>query len=757
MYLFSIRRPIMDGALRLLLLAAIVIGLFVDVSAHPLGNFTINHFARIESGAAGARIRYVVDLAEIPTFQESQKADLDGDGNLTEAELNAYLDRALPGYLAGLKLTVDGAPIALRLTGKSIGKLPGAAGLFTLRIVYELTGEFAGAGVAPRLRFENANMADRSGWREIVIAPASGVNVFNSTAYGGGVTDELRAYPEDQLLAPLDERVAEWSVTAGPLPAGAKPLTLRDGKPVVTARDRFAELIAAPNLTPGVILIGLLVAFALGGMHAMSPGHGKTVVGAYLVGSRGTAKHAAFLGATVTITHTIGVFALGLITLFASRYVIPEKLYPVLSFVSGALVLAIGLSLFTKRLRVALGVAAHDHDHRLHDHSHGHGAHDHETHNHGAHDHGAVGHTHLPPGADGSEITWRSLLALGVSGGIMPCPSALVVMLAAISMNRVGYGLVLIVAFSLGLAGALTAAGLAFVYGGKLLSRIPSSGKVMRALPAVSAFVIAVFGAAICYGSLRQAGVNLADLWRADRETTTTTSALGVLIIGLGLGLRHALDTDHLAAVSTIVSERKNWLSSLLIGGLWGVGHTASLLLAGVAVILMRFEIGRYEKPLEFCVALMLIGLGVNVLYKLARGGRVHFHEHSHAGHSHIHPHLHDDKPEPTHSHHGLKIGVRPLIIGMVHGLAGSAALMLTVLMTIKGSTALAFAYIIIFGIGSIGGMMVMSMILSLPIHLTAGYFAKTNLAVRALAGCFSLGFGLFMVYEIGFAGGLFK
>jgi ABC-type nickel/cobalt efflux system permease component RcnA len=732
----------MKGLLRWPLLAVITIGLFVEVSAHPLGNFTINHFARIESGGAFARIRYVVDLAEVPAFQESQIADLDSDGNLTEAELNAYLDRVTPGFLAGLALTVDGAPATLRLTGKSVSKQPGAAGLFTLRIVYELTGEFAPAGAARRFRFENANMAGRAGWREIVVAPAAGAQVFDSTAYGGGVTDELRAYPEDLLMAPLDERVAEWSATAGPLPSNAKPLTLRDGKPVVAARDRFAELIAAPNLTPGVILIGLLIAFALGGMHAMSPGHGKTIVGAYLVGSRGTAKHAAFLGATVTITHTLGVYALGLVTLFASRYVVPEKLLPVLSFVSGALVVAIGLSLFTKRLRVALGVAAHDHEH---------------LHNHEGHDHGAGGHTHLPPGADGSQVTWRSLLALGVSGGILPCPSALVVMLAAISMNRVGYGLVLIVAFSLGLAGALTAAGLAFVYGGKLLSRIPSSGKFMRALPAASAFVIAVLGTAICYGALKQAGLDVADLWHADLETTTTTSALGVLVIGLGLGLRHALDTDHLAAVSTIVSERKNWFSSLLIGGLWGVGHTASLLLAGAAVILMRFDIGRYEKPLEFCVALMLIGLGANVLYKLARGGRIHFHKHSHAGHTHIHPHLHDDKPEPAHSHHGLKLGVRPVIVGMVHGLAGSAAVMLAVLMKIKGSTALAFAYIIIFGVGSIGGMMLMSLILSLPIHLTSGYFTKANLAVRALAGCFSLGFGLFMAYEIGFVDGLLK
>src|SRR5262249_24550443 len=276
----------------------------------------------------------------------------------------------------------DGAPVALRLTGKSVSKRPGAAGLFTLRIVYELTGEFASTGAARRFRLEKADMAERGGGREIVVAAAPGGPGFDRPRYGGGVSTELRAYPEDLLMAPLDERVAEWSTTTGQAPANAKPLTLRDGRPVVAARDRFAELIAAPNLTPGVILIGLLIAFALGGMHAMSPGHGKTVVGAYLVGSRGTPLHAAFLGATVTVTHTVGVFALGLVTLFASRYVIPEKLYPVLSFVSGALVVAIGLSLFTKRLRVSLGVAAHDHNH---------------LHNQGGHDHEAGGHTHLPP------------------------------------------------------------------------------------------------------------------------------------------------------------------------------------------------------------------------------------------------------------------------------------------------------------------------------------------------------------------------
>jgi ABC-type nickel/cobalt efflux system permease component RcnA len=234
-------------------------------------------------------------------------------------------------------------------------------------------------------------------------------------------------------------------------------------------------------------------------------------------------------------------------------------------------------------------------------------------------------------------------------------------------------------------------------------------------------------------------------------EGITTASAVSTMLVGLGIGIRHAFDADHLAAVSTIVCDRKNLLSSLLIGGVWGIGHTASLMLAGVGVILLNISIERYEKILEFCVALMLIGLGANVLYKLVRGGRLHYHVHSHGSYTHIHPHIHENRPEPDpNSHHGLRLSIRPLIIGMVHGLAGSAALMLIVLASIK-STVLAFVYIIVFGIGSIGGMMLMSIVLSLPARYTAEHFKRTHLAVQAAAGLFSLGFGLSLAYELGF------
>ncbi|HEY0375885.1 MAG TPA: hypothetical protein VGC87_02915 [Pyrinomonadaceae bacterium] len=235
-------------------------------------------------------------------------------------------------------------------------------------------------------------------------------------------------------------------------------------------------------------------------------------------------------------------------------------------------------------------------------------------------------------------------------------------------------------------------------------------------------------------------------------------STASVLAFGFVLGLKHAVEVDHLAAVSTIVSERKSLLGSMLVGGLWGVGHTLSLLAAGVLVILLHVEIGeRVALFLEFCVGLMLVALGANALRKLWRGGHLHVHAHRHGGRAHVHPHIHDGKPEPdAHTHHGLRPNMRPLVVGMVHGLAGSAALMLLVLSTIS-SPLTGFAYIVVFGVGSIGGMMTMSALVSLPLYLTAARFTRANLMVRCLAGLFSLSFGLVVIYQIGVAGRLFR
>lgn len=243
----------------------------------------------------------------------------------------------------------------------------------------------------------------------------------------------------------------------------------------------------------------------------------------------------------------------------------------------------------------------------------------------------------------------------------------------------------------------------------------------------------------------------------------TTLSIFWLLAVSFGLGLKHATEPDHLAAVSTIVSERRNIWSASLIGALWGVGHTISLFVAGILVIFLHFEISeRLAQILEFCVALMLIGLGIDTLRKVLRGGQIHWHTHRHGGVTHVHPHVHEAADAHSHNdthsatHHGLKLGPRPLLVGMVHGMAGSGALMLLILSTIS-STGVGIAYLLIFGAGSIGGMMIMSFLVGLPFHFSAKRFTRAEWLLRGAAGLFSLGFGLFMVYDIGFTQGLFQ
>ena len=235
----------------------------------------------------------------------------------------------------------------------------------------------------------------------------------------------------------------------------------------------------------------------------------------------------------------------------------------------------------------------------------------------------------------------------------------------------------------------------------------------------------------------------------------SATPVLGILTFGFLLGLKHATEADHLAAVSTIVSERKSLLGSALIGGVWGLGHTISLFVAGVMVLFLNFQISeRAERILEFSVGVMLFLLGANVLRKLLKGARLHFHEHKHGERKHAHPHIHSTADEP-HTHHGLRFSPRALIVGMIHGLAGSAALMLVLIPTIE-SRAVGLLYILVFGVGSIGGMILMSFLVSLPFRLTAQKFNRLNYILQSVAGLLSVGLGLFIVYVKGFAEGLF-
>jgi ABC-type nickel/cobalt efflux system permease component RcnA len=492
--------------------------------AHPLGNFTVNQYSRLEIARDTVAIRYLVDMAEIPAFQERQSIDANGDGQVGDAEQAAYLARQVPALLSGLHLAVNGQLAELRVAAQALSFPAGQGGLPTMRIQLDLAAPLAGTTQPLAIEYRDDNFGERIGWREILIRPGGCVTLADSSVPAQDQSDELRTYPQDMLSSPLNVRAAHARAQLGAA-SGSVAAASSVAQPAnARVPDQFANLIATRELTLPVIALALLLALLLGAGHALTPGHGKTIVAAYLVGARGTAWHAIFLGLTTTITHTAGVFAIGLVTLWVSNYILPEQLYPWLEFVSGVLVVGIGMMLFRSRLvglmrrrkkNHGVGMADHEHGHD-HDHLHGHDhshddaqehSHGHEhSHDHG-HDHGPHGHSHLLPGADGQPVTWRGLLALGISGGLLPCPSALVVLLSAIALHRVAFGMLLIVAFSIGLAGVLTGIGLLLVYARRLFDRFPTDGRLLRALPVASAGFVTVAGLGIAAGALLQAGL----------------------------------------------------------------------------------------------------------------------------------------------------------------------------------------------------------------------------------------------------------
>jgi ABC-type nickel/cobalt efflux system permease component RcnA len=433
--------------------------------------------------------------------------------------------------------------------------------------------------------------------------------------------------------------------------------------------------------------------------------------------------------------------------LLASEYFVPDRIYPVLSVISGAMVVVIGLNLLVRRVLAVLKPS------QVHSHEHS---------------HGGVKHSHLPP--SDSPITWKGLLGIGISGGILPCPSALVVLLAAISLHRVGYGMLLVLAFSAGLAAALSAVGLAFIYLRRLFKRGnwfgTSSGLVERALPAASALVITCAGLAICYGALSQAGVTLPGLWSIfsnSTESLASAGAFGVLCLGLIYGLKHATEADHIVAVSTIVSEHQKLTHAATVGVLWGAGHTLTLLLAGAAMLALRMTIPDIVASwLEFGVAIMIIVLGA-IAVKRGLQRRISFHVHKHTHGDRVHSHIHFHEPAnqhagvpAQHSHVIRGVGIKPVIVGAIHGLAGSAALTLLVLTQIKSSL-LGLIYLAVFGIGSIAGMLLMSGLVGLPFVVSSRKLAGIHYSLQLLAGALSIVFGIWYAYETGIANGLYR
>lgn len=510
--------------------------------AHPLGNFTVNHFARLQIVPDQIGVEYVVDMAEIPAFRALQKADSNHDRRTTDLELQTYLEQITPDYLKGLELQVDQHPITLQLQTRQISRPPGVGGLSTLRLEWQLTAKLPVKSdrSTHHLIFQNQNDRTRIGWREVVAQSGDGMQIFDSSVYRNSLTDALRTYPQDLLSTPLQESSATLFFTQGAIPATATALLNRPENIRLTPLETVSQTLKTtilpsglqrlsplPDLTwntPTGLLLLLGAAFVWGAAHSLSPGHGKTIVGAYLVGTRATPCHALFLALTTTVTHTIGVFGLGFITLFASQTILPEQLYPWLSLLSGGLVVTIGIRLIYQRLRNAhSGIPDHAHDHPY-GHHHGHHHDHHHNHHHGHHhDHSHAHshpHFHLTPTSDfhSSEpalsdknsftntpplsIDWRGLLALGISGGLMPCPAALVLMLGAIAVGQTALGLALVFVFSLGLAGVLIGLGLLLVYARPRFKQLPASVSQWRRLPALSAAGIIVLGLGISLQAL---------------------------------------------------------------------------------------------------------------------------------------------------------------------------------------------------------------------------------------------------------------
>ena len=515
--------------------------------AHPIGNITVNTADRLVVTADGLTLLHVVDLAEIPTLQLEQSGkgvDTDGDSELSVAELTAYAQRECTDVAPRLELEVDGEPVPLRLDRATGESRPGTGALRTARLECSFD-----TGVRPdrAVRFTDGVAGDRNGWREVTAAsqcgPLAGSNVPVDSPSG-----LLASYPEALLQSPADVTSASFTVDGGASCTSGGTEVASPDQVAPRGLDRlgrvFTDFVNPDRLSIGFAVVALLASVVFGAAHALAPGHGKTVMAAYLVGQRGTRRQALQLGAFVTFSHTASVLALGA-ALTLATLVRPELVVPATEVLSGVLLAAVGvylLALALRRLRSspdhdhppgghhdgpghAAGEHAHDdgHDHP-HDHPHPHDADSHhEASEHppaparelvtaGApspaaapaaapatvleHSHGGRAHTHAP--LPEGRMSLRTLAAVGVAGGLVPSPSALLVLLGATALGRAWFGVLLVLAYGVGMAGTLTAAGLLLLRARAAVDRRGWSGgraaRLVRLLPAITAAVVLVLG-----------------------------------------------------------------------------------------------------------------------------------------------------------------------------------------------------------------------------------------------------------------------
>jgi ABC-type nickel/cobalt efflux system permease component RcnA len=802
-------------------------------AAHPMGNFSISHYAGIRIAPGFIELHYLIDMAEIPTFQEMQDSGIAAKED--DPGLSAYLTKKADLLAAGLALQINGQPAQLQLISQNAIFPAGAGGLPTMKLgfVYRAVLKNLSPGSANTVQYRDGNFAGRAGWKEIVVTAESGFALTVSSAPETDRSAQLSNYPTDLLSSPpqnldasfsfvpsfsaakntstvneshapptrpttpahasaLDEQLPSAKVSGSQIPSTAPAETAAAVAPSVTQqpqttdvnsaptalranqqatpRNKFTELVSARNLSFWFLFTAALIAAGLGALHALEPGHGKTIVAAYLVGSRGTAKHAVFLGIIVTGAHTAGVYLLGAITLYASKYIVPDQLYPWLGMISGIIIAVLAAYMM---LRAWTGEAG-DHRHEIGS-NHSHWFSSLRNRNAIRDDSQVPGDRDSPPPTQAKKaVSLTQLLTLGITGGIVPCPAALVVLLGAVSLHRVGFGLFLIVAFSLGLAAVLITIGLSMVYARQFLARWKSDGPIVkRWLPIASAGCMLLLGLAIAVRAFLTTGIGSDFLAQAKLP-----SFVGIVLLGLFLGMRHSTDPDHVVAVSTIASRERSVAQGALIGMLWGVGHTLTIFLVGACIILFGLVIPpRVGLSMEFSVALMLILLGVLNLTGALRWLNKRFAPADRsttrdAANSAVSATLAESFPvnpldqPPTKpkegridsltKRHGRYQIFRPLVIGLVHGLAGSAAVALLVLSTIR-SPLWAIAYLLVFGFGTVIGMMLMTSAMAIPVAITGKHFDTASKYLSPISGIVSTAFGLFLVYQIGFVDGLFR
>jgi len=511
---------------RLAAAIAVLAGLAVPVAAaaHPLGNFTINHYAALRVSEDGIELDVVVDFAEIPAFQERIRIDTDGDGIVTDTETDAARALECEALRPSLAMSIDGEAVPPVLIAAGLSFPAGAGGVPTMRIVCELRADLpSGLRDGVVVGFADASYPERIGWREIVVI-GDGTTI---EAIPGGVapaSDDVSArlttYPESLLAQPLHVETVAFVVRSGgedaapfeapdaaPFPGSAtfEPSSPGPSSSASPSQSSGASATPGPaavpggvggdipdifsvaDLTPLVALGSIVLAMALGAGHALTPGHGKTLMAAYLVGTRGTIRHAAGLGLAVTVSHTMGILVLALLVTGAESILPADTVVRWVPVVAALAFVAIGAWMVIgeirrrrrgARLKAALaGDHEHDHDHEP-DHPHDQEAAP-NANAQGEHSHGGIQHSHLP--ADDRTISWKNLFALGLAGGIIPSTNALIILLGTIVAGRAAFGIVLVVAFGLGMAIVLGGVGATMVVARERMERLPTSSALGHA------------------------------------------------------------------------------------------------------------------------------------------------------------------------------------------------------------------------------------------------------------------------------------